>query len=192
MKNRTILIALLTVFTVANSQMLKKIDFFKSMENVNSYSDENGTMFHFNIYNKYDSIGIGGGWFIYKEGNMNLSKQLRELYPDKKNVEWAFIKDKLINTNKIDTNILNDFIVYLYLIDSKNLEYKLNTDGEGAGKTYSYYVSYPAVISVYKETDKKNVFEELNSYIINNEEEERNINKKISEFQMKTHENSNK
>jgi hypothetical protein len=170
--------------------------FVENAENFNGSSDEiDGLTMKFDFYNKDQKIGIGGGWLIYKKGTLAGDKLAKKLYPDDNFKGILFVKDMFqINQSnpQVDKMMMKEFDVYLYLIDPKYLELRLNTDGEGAGKTYSYYEKYPLNIVIYKQEAGKDYFVKCGIYSVNNEDEFLETRKIISDFKTKTEINSNK
>lgn len=167
-----------------------KIDFIKNTENLNGSSDEEeGLVMTFDFYNKDKRIGNGGGWLIYKNGTKAAEMLVNKLYPNYNIKGIVFIKD-LLNVKQrnldVDTTMLREFDIYLYIVDAKYLEIKMNTDGEGAGRTYSYYNKYPLNIVVYKQASDCEYFIEIETYHVNNEEEYFKTLKLISAFRSNT------
>jgi hypothetical protein len=176
---------------------LKKLnfDYQSNAENLNgSYNENEGLVMTFDLYNKDGKIGNGGGWIIYSEGTKRAEILARELYPKNNLRGITFIKDlfQVKQRNpKVDSTMLKNFDIYLYIIGNQFLEKRLNTDGEGAGKTYSYYEKYPLDIVVYKREAGKDYFSKINTYHVVNEDEYFKSIKMISDYRKKTAVESN-
>lgn len=167
-----------------------QFNFIENAENFNGSSNEiEGLVMTFYFYNKDKRTGNGGGWLIYKNGTKAADLLATELYPKSALKGMAFVKD-LFNVKhrnpKVDSTMLKDFDTYLYIIDVKFLELRLNTDGEGAGKTYSYYEKYPLDIVVYKRKAGEDCFLQCDTYHANNEDEYFNAIRLISDYRKKT------
>lgn len=190
---RIVLIGLLFNTSFANCQVQEKkyqFNFIENAEKLNaSFSEESGLIMSFRFWNKDKKTGNGGGWLIYKDGTKALNKLAIEFYPEENRPGRYFIDDLFehdsVNPN-VDTTMLKDFDIYLYIIDNKFLELRLNTDGEGAGKTYSYYETYPMDIVVYKREAAKDFFLLYGTYHAADEAEYLNAIKLISDFRKKT------
>jgi len=176
------------------SQSKVKIDYFSNAENLNSFSDDSGgTILDFKIYNKYNQIGYGGGWLIYKEGTLKLHDFIEIEYNSNKYKGISFIKDVFEVKNikpYVDSSFLKLFVIYLYLIPTKYLEHKLNTDGEGAGITYSYKIKFPCEMCIYKE-DQNGFFNLIQEIQINSENDYTNTISLIEKIQIETSIKSN-
>jgi hypothetical protein len=170
-------------------------DYQSNAENLNgSYNENEGLVMTFDLYNKDGKIGNGGGWIIYSEGTKRAEILARELYPKNNLRGITFIKDlfQVKQRNpKVDSTMLKNFDIYLYIIGNQFLEKRLNTDGEGAGKTYSYYEKYPLDIVVYKREAGKDYFSKINTYHVVNEDEYFKSIKMISDYRKKTAVESN-
>ncbi|MDA3954392.1 MAG: hypothetical protein PF485_12160 [Bacteroidales bacterium] len=151
-------------------------DFTLNAENLYASTDKTyeGLVMGFSIYNKDNKIGKGGGWLIYKDGSVSAKDLANKLYPNEKR-PGRYLVDDLFNKDSVnrmvDSSMLRDFDIYIYIIDNKYLELKQNIDGEGAGRTYSYYETYPLDIMIYKRVAGENYFIKYKSYHIANEEE---------------------
>jgi len=177
------------------SQNPSKIDYFKNAVNLNSFNDDSGgVILEFNIYNKDNTIGYGGGWLIFKEGTLSLKKYLDNKFASKKYKGIQYIYELFEvrnNFTDIDSNALSSFDKYLYLVPLTFLEYKLNTDGEGAGVTYSYYIKFPCKMFVYRE-DSGGYFQNIKEIAINSEKDYVETIKIIEIMQIQTSIESNK
>ncbi len=179
---------------IASSQVKKDIkysfNFIENAERLSGSKDtEGGLLLYFRFWNKDEKIGNGGGWLIYKNGTMAAYKLANELYPNNSLVGRYFIDDLFQRDSEnpnVDTTMLNDFDIYLYIINNKYLEKRMNIDGEGAGKTYSYYETYPLDIEIFRRKAGDNFFLKIDNYHVKNENEYQEKLKQISEFKKKT------
>lgn len=192
--NLTLLFVLLLNICNAYSQVQNKskynFNFIGNAENFSGSSNETeGLVMVFDFYNKDKKTGNGGGWIIHKDGTKIADKIAFELYPNNNLRGYAFIKDlfnvKHKNPN-VDSTMLKDFDIYLYIIDVKFLEYKLNFDGEGAGKTYSYFEKFPLDIIVYKREAGKDYFLKCEAFHANNEDEYLKLLSLMSNYRKRT------
>lgn len=191
--SRIVLISLLLNASFAYCQLQKTkfhFNFIENAEKLNaSFNDESGLIMSFRFWNKDKTTGNGGGWLIYKDGTKAINKLAIEFYPEENRPGRYFVDDLLEHDSvnpSVDTTLLKDFDIYLYIIDNKFLELKLNSDGEGAGKTYSYCETYPIDIVVYKRETAKDYFLQCDTYHAANEAEYLNVMKLISDFRKKT------
>jgi hypothetical protein len=130
MKNIIILFLIIVFYCGSSFQNapVNKLSFnyLSNAENLNgSYNDNEGLVMTFDLYNKDKKIGNGGGWLIYSEGTKKADILAKELYPMNNLRGMAFIKDlfQVKHRNiKVDSTMLKDFDIYLYIIDNKFLE----------------------------------------------------------------------
>ena len=195
-KGILIILFIISVISIDNSfgqnndDKKYSFNYLKNAENLSGYIDDKvGLLMTFDFYNRDDKIGRGGGWLIYKNGTYRASELCNELYSKYRLKGIVFIKDlfQVKNRNeKVDSTMLKDFDIYLYVINPQYLDKIINIDGEGAGKTYSYYEKYPLSIDVFKRTAGCNYFIKIDTYDVENEEEYLETLKEISDFMKKT------
>lgn len=171
----TTLILLQALFIYCQNNEEYNFNFLNNVEYPKSFSNEElGLIISFRFWNQDDKIGLGGGWLIYEKGTKQIFQVAKQLYP-KQNRPGLYLAYDLFAINSkspsVDSTMLNKFDIYLYRVDLSYLKKRLNTDGEGGGKTYSYYETYPLQVDLFKRNAGQNFFVKECSYNANTEDE---------------------
>ena len=170
-------------------------DIIKNAETLSSFIDDDfGLIMSFRFWNNNGDFGIGGGWIIHEGGAKQSQTIAVNFYPEERRPGRYFIDDLFHRDSvnpKVDSTMLNDFDIYLYRVDTSYLEKRLNTDGEGAGKTYSYYETYPLNVDLFKRTAGQNFFTKEDTYHANTEDEYLKILQDITKYKKEIARKSN-